>query len=117
MNREQRRKQSKSGLIKQFLDDLSMANKFKGNIEGDWPIHDGDKVTLNLEEIRKHPGYERKLPAYRRFCEMNAGRVFTVCIDPNMRNSVVCLKEDQTKPKWLFWIGDLTKVMEDNVKG
>lgn len=58
MNREQRRKQSKSGLIKQFLDDLSMANKFKGIIEGDWPIHDGDKVTLNLEEIRKHPGYE-----------------------------------------------------------
>ena len=58
MNREQRRKQSKSGLIKQFLDDLSMAN--------------------------------------------------------NMRNSVVCLKEDQTKPKWLFWIGDLTKVTEDD---
>ena len=48
MNREQRRKQSKSGLIKQYLDDLSMANKFKGIIGVDWPVHDGDKVTLNL---------------------------------------------------------------------
>lgn len=115
MNREQRRHVSKSGLIKQFLDDLSVANKFKAIIEDDWPIHDGEKVRLNLEVIKKHPGYGRKMPAYRQFCEMNAGRVFTVGIDPDMRRSVVYLKEDRTEPKWLFWIGDLEKVTEDNI--
>lgn len=113
MNREQRRHPSKKTLIKQFLDDLSTANKFKDIIEGEWPIHDGDKVRINLEVIKGHPGYAKTLPAYKKFCETNAGRVFTAGIDPDMRRSIAYLKEDTTQPKWLFWIGDLEKVVEE----
>lgn len=102
--------QSKASRAKQLLDDLSTINKFKNIIEGDWPIKEGDKVRLNLEVIKKHPGYSQKLPTYRRFCEENADTVFTVEYDRKVHNGVVSLVEDTTSPKWLFWIGDLEKV-------
>lgn len=100
----------KAKQIKKLLDDLSEVKKFKDIIEGDWPIKDGDKVRLNLDVIKKHPGYSQKLPAYRRFCEENAETVFTARYDKKLRQSVVSFEEDTTSPKWLFWIGDLEKV-------
>lgn len=109
MDRQQRRHQPKAAHVKQLLDDMSAIKKFKEAIEGDWPIKEGDKVQLNLDAIKKHPGYEQRLPAYQKFCEENADKVFTVVYDKNSRNSVVSLAEDESKPKWLFWIGDLKK--------
>lgn len=114
MNREERRHPTKSAKVKQLLDDISAVRKFKDAIEGDWPIKDGDKVQLNLDVIKRHQGYEKRLPAYRRFCEENAGKIFTVVYDTNLRQSVVYLAEDTTEPKWLFWIGDLKKVSQQH---
>lgn len=96
--------------IKQILDDISTINKLKDIIEGDWPIKAGDKVQLNLSAIVNRPGYDKMLPAYRRFCEESEGKIFTAEYDKNVRQSMVCLAEDTTSPKWLFWIGDLVKV-------
>lgn len=111
MNREERRRKRKPVDVGQLLRDMTAANQFKDIIEGDWPIHEGDKVRLNLEAITKHPDYDRKLPGYRKFVEENAGRVFTVGLCANINPSVVYLKEDQT---WLFWIGDLEKIQDSD---
>ena len=110
MNREERRRTAKNGTFMGVLNDIKMANQFKAAIEGAWPIKEGDKVKLNLDAIMKHPGYQQQLPAYRKFCEENTETVFTVAYDERLRQSIVCLVEDKTEPKWLFWIGDLTKV-------
>lgn len=103
----------KSIRIRKILDDMSTANKFKSIIEGDWPVKEGDKVRLNLDAIKSHPDYEQRLPEYRKFCEENVGKVFTAMFDEKLRKSVVCLAEDTTNPKWLFWIGDLEKISKD----
>ena len=45
---------------------------------------------------------------------LNKDTVFTVEYDEKYKNkpSLVCLKEDTTDPKWLFWVGDLIEVKE-----
>lgn len=110
MNRQQRRHPSESAKMKQLLENMNAVKEFNDIISGDWPIKEGDKVQLDLETIKKHPCYEQRMPAYQKFCEENAGKIFTAVYDKSLRPSVVCLAEDKTEPKWLFWIGDLKKV-------
>lgn len=69
-------------------------------------------MQLDIDRIKQHPGWDDRRPEYREFCESNVGCTFTVEYD-NARESshwLVCLAEDQTVPKWLFWSGDLKKV-------
>lgn len=113
MNREERRHPQKIAQTKQLISTMSEIQKYKDAIEGDWPLKAGDKVQLNLDAIVNRQGYTKTLPAYQKFCEENAGKTFTVEYDKNLRQSLVCLAEDTTKPKWLFWIGDLTKVRSE----
>lgn len=110
MNRTERRHPKRSIDVRQALRDFSTIKKVRKAIEDGWQFEQGDKVQLNLEKIRGRPDYEQRLPAYRRFCEENAGRVFTVEYSGDMNPSVVCLAEDESKPKWLFWTGDLKAV-------
>lgn len=110
MNRNERRHPSRATEVKQLFDTICEVKKYKDIIEGDWPIKEGDKVRLNLDAITKRRGYEGTLPLYRKFCEENVGKTFTVKYENNLRQSVVCFEEDTTEPKWLFWIGDLIKV-------
>ncbi len=109
MNRIERRRLSKAGQTRQFLDDLSKIAEIKKAMK-DLVLQPGDKVRLNMETITSAKGYDKKLPAYKAFCENNAGRVFTVEYVDGMHPSVVCLAEDESSPKWLFWTGDLKAV-------
>lgn len=110
MNRAERRHPSKAGQVRQILDDLSKIAEIKKAMDGDWTFKPGDKVMLNMDVITAAQGYGKKLPAYKAFCERNADRVFTVEYVDGMRPSVVCLIEDESNPKWLFWTGDLKAV-------
>lgn len=110
MNRAEKRHPSKAGQIRQILDDMSKVKKIQQAMESDWPFQPGDKVKLNMEAITGAPGYDKRLPAYKAFCENNAGRSFTVEYAEGMNPSVVCLAEDESTPKWLFWVGDLKAV-------
>ncbi len=111
MTRAKRRKKPLN--MRQVLKDFSTISKLKKAIEEGWQFKPGDKVQLNLESIRGHPEYKRRVSAYREFWEKNAGRIFTVEYDSGMNPSVVSLAEDESKPKWLFWIGDLKAVGND----
>lgn len=110
MNRAERRHPSKAGQVRQILGDLSKIAEIKKAMEDGWTFQPGDKVMLNIDAITAAKGYDKKLPAYRAFCESNTGRVFTVEYVDGMRPSVVCLAEDESNPKWLFWAGDLKAV-------
>ena len=110
MNREERRHPKKSRYVRQILQDFSAIIKIKQALEKDWELQPGDKVRLNLEGIKRHPDYDQKNPQYKSFCEKNANRVFTVEYSKGLKPSVVCLAEDESNPKWLFWMGDLKKL-------
>jgi hypothetical protein len=110
MNRAERRHPPKAGQVRQILDDLNKIEKIKQAMNDSWPFRPGDKVMLNMDAITSRKGYDQKLPAYKAFCESNTGQVFTVEYVEGMHPSVVCLAEDESTPKWLFWVGDLKAV-------
>lgn len=110
MNRAERRRPSKAGEVRKIMEDLSAIQKVKKAMADDWPFQPGDKVKLDLEKIKEEKGYDQKLPAYKQFCEQNTERVFTVEYVDGMNPSVVCLAEDESTPKWLFWAGSLKAV-------
>jgi len=113
MNREQRRK-----LIKEFektgltsaqakrLLEIHEAPDLKGNLK------EGDRVKLNLKSIQEHPDWHTMNPKWKQFVEDNKDVVFTVEYDKDKKDnpSMVCLTEDTTDPKWLWYVGDLERV-------
>ena len=107
MNREERRHPSKAARVRKIIEDFNTVRKIQKALGGGWTYEPGDKVKLDMEKIMADKEYDRKLPTYRAFCEANAERVFTVEYVAGMNPSVVCLAEDESNPKWLFWIGHL----------
>ena len=77
-------------------------------------IEQGSKVKLNIKQIKSHPDHKKKTKAYRDWIDSHAEDIFTVEYDKNNNPLVlVCLKEDTTSPKWLFWTGDLIEVKDN----
>lgn len=72
---------------------------------------EGTKVMLNLSRIRNHPDFSKFSFAYRYFVEHNNRKIFTVEYEKNRDPIVVVLKEDLTRPKWLFCVSDLSQVL------
>ena len=77
----------------------------------DLSIAEGTQVLLNIERIQKHPDYEVYAERYKEFLSNNVNTVFTVEYNNNdeINPLWVCLKEDTTIPKWLFYVGDLRR--------
>ena len=109
MNREQRRKLNLSIKESAVLTDLINMAKIKKALD-DWkPIPEGTKVKLNMEKITSHPDWNPNPTDWnhRRYVDwinVHKDDVFTIEYDPNHLKDLqmLCLKEDTTKPKWLF---------------
>ena len=111
MNREQKRQLAKD--IKKASKtsksiDISFLGNRKSNRQG-LSIPEGSKVQLKVEKMNKHPDWNKLDERYRSFIEENIDTIFTVEYDEKYQREPlwVCLKEDQTPIKWLFYIGDL----------
>lgn len=72
-------------------------------------LFEGDKVKLNVAKIKSHPSWEGYDKEYKAFVENHDGIVFTVEYDKNKtdRPNLICLKEDTSRQRWMFWDGDL----------
>ena len=68
----------------------------------------GDKVQININSIKSRQDYERLSSKYKRFVEDAAGKTFTVCDEG--RHELYSLLEH---PEWLFWSGDLVRVVKN----
>lgn len=77
-------------------------------------LKEGTKVKINVNKLRKEKNYYKRRIDWRNFIETNIDKIFTVEYDANKKENpaLVCLKEDNTSPKWLFYIGDLIQVEE-----
>ena len=76
-------------------------------------IQAGEKVKLNYDLITSRPSYAGLTQRYVDWIEANKNNVFTVECVPNYEHKnpvIVELVEDESFPKWLFWIGDLVRV-------
>ena len=78
---------------------------------------EGEKVTLDYNRIISYPDWKQMREDYRNWVTEHKNDIFTVEFDPLKKerqtadyNSLVQFVEDETKPKWLFWAGDLIPV-------
>ena len=79
-----------------------------------YPLEEGTKVKLNWELIKRHPDWKIQRKDYKEWVEAHKDEVFTVEWDENRKRNntsdkkfLVCLKEDETDPKWLFYSSTL----------
>ena len=115
INREQKRKYTQKLKAKGYSKtDIDLFLRYKELSKASDVLPEGINVKLDIDNIKSYPDYERLTEKYRNWVEENKDETFTVEYDENKKvNPVtVCLKEDESNPKWLFWVGDL-KVIGD----
>ena len=91
-----------------------MKRRFKKEIipnEKGIVFKEGTKVMINSKRIKSHPDYSKYSFSYRYFIEHNNKKIFTVEYEKNRDPVIVVLKEDLTRPRWLFYVGDLSEVV------
>lgn len=113
MNREQKRK-AQSALRKKGYSEKQIESYFiiKERKEQAGKYAEGDRVQLDIQKLISHPNWPRMRPEYREWVLAHKGQTLTVQYDPKRKDkpSLVCLEEDETIPKWLFFVGDLKAV-------
>lgn len=119
MNREERRtavkKLTKKGLTKESA--ITFVKRMDSITTNPITAWEGEKVTLDYNRIISYPDWKQMREDYRNWVTEHKNDIFTVEFDPLKKerqtadyNSLVQFVEDETKPKWLFWAGDLIPV-------
>ena len=110
MNREQRRaltkRAQKDGMSKELAKTYAEIASGTGEHTKPQDFEEGDNIRLNIEAIKARKNYERMSPMYKEFVEAAGDTVFTAHVE---RANMISLAEE---PKWLFWSGDLVKVVD-----
>ena len=77
-------------------------------------IPEGTKVKIDVEKLQKEKTYNKRNVKWREFIENNKDTIFTVEYDRDKKDNpkMVCLKEDTSPVKWLFFVGDLIVIKE-----
>ena len=115
MNREQKRAFVKKSKKRSVSADAAKAyaeiiSNGAGETSPKQDIVEGEKVKLNVENLKARQNYERMTDLYKEFIDANVNTVFTAHVE---RPTLISLKEE---PKWLFWCGDLIKVKKDGLE-
>ncbi len=112
MNREQRRVvQKKTGASANMIKAAEKLTSQGTPLETP-TIPEGTKVKINVDKIFSETGFADRMPRFRQFVQESRDKIFTVEYDPEHRDrpTLVCLKEDPSEVKWLWYIGDLEVV-------
>lgn len=113
MNRKERRAQAKY-LQKTVKMSKEQAKEYVERQYSHQQLEEGTKVKLNWELIKRHPDWKIQREDYRTWVEAHKDEVFTVEWDESRKKNnskdkkmLVCLAEDTTEPKWLFFTSTL----------
>ena len=115
LNRTQRRELVKRLKSRGYNDEQILTFiKMREERELALSFKEGDKVMLDIDAIMNDVNYDRKRSVYKLWVAEHANDVFTIEYDHRHKDnpSLVCLAEDKTLPKWLFYVGDLKKIEE-----
>ncbi len=74
------------------------------------PLHEGERVRLNVDRIMNRKDYTRLTEEYRSFVESSRGKTFTVHLHRKRKDGFSAMIELAEQPKWLFWYDDLIRV-------
>lgn len=112
MNREQRRAVQKKTGVSANLIKAAEHLMSQGTPLEIPTIPEGTKVKIKVDKIFQETGFADRMPRFRKFVQEARDKIFTVEYDPEHRDrpSLVCLKEDPSEVKWLWYIGDLEVV-------
>ena len=106
MNRADRRRLAKSKnkfSFEKFMDVYKVMKEYEA-------IPEGVKVRIDRKKLEERQSVS---PQFKQWLDENSDKTFTVTYETASTNKhFVCLKEDKTEPKWLFWEGNLI-VQED----
>lgn len=110
MNREQRRKMvkiaTKNGVSKEHAKAYATISQGTGAHTEAKHFDEDDKLMLDIAAIKNRKNYPVMNPKYKAFVESSVGKVFTAHKE---NANMISLKEE---PSWLFWSGDLIKVVD-----
>ena len=110
MNREQRRKMvkiaTKNGVSKEHAKAYAVISQGTGAHTDAKPFEEDDKLMLDITAIKSRKNYAVMNPKYKEFVESSEGKIFTAHKE---NDNLISLKEDS---RWLFWSGDLIKVVD-----
>ena len=128
MNRKERRAQAKY-LQKTVKMSKEQAKEYIERQYSHQQLEEGTKVKLNWELIRRHLDWKIQRKDFKEWVEAHKDEVFTVEWDKKRKENnsrdkkmLVCLAEDTTEPKWLFFTSTLipqavaTITMEDGTE-
>ncbi len=108
MNRECRRALSKKLRDKDARNRAADALESLGDAIND-VIHDGDLVTLDVQQIMGRKEYPRMQEGYRNFVESNRGKIFVAHPHHARADGFSAIMELEGTD-WTFWCGDLIRV-------
>ena len=77
-----------------------------GEISRPLKFFEGDKFKLDIDKIKARKNYERMTDNYKKFVDDNANTVLTAHVEGRAMISAI------EEPRWLFWSGDLIRVVE-----
>lgn len=117
MNREQKRKAIKSLTAKGYTAEQAEGLLIiKAAAESKKFLKEGDIVKLNVPQMMSRPEWktdvDQNKARFQAWVLAHRDEVLTVEYDKNHTKdpAIVCVREDETNPKWMFWEGDLDVV-------
>lgn len=114
MNREEKRKTMKSFTAKGYTaKQTERLLMIKSVVASKKFLKEGDRVKINIPQMQSRPEWKSNVDQnksqFQAWVLDHRDEVLTVEYDKNHTKDpvIVCLKEDDTDPKWMFWEGDL----------
>ncbi len=74
-------------------------------------FRNGDRVRIDVAKIKKRKLYTSLADPYKNFVDQNKDTVFTI---QRISDTIVTFRENSA---FLFWVGDLIKVKDEDIKG
>ena len=102
----------RGNLKKRDIKDLLRQVRNAQGKKPDWYLHEGDKVTVDVDRIMSRKEFKNLQPEYQQFIRIVKGAVFTAHIYRKRNDGFATLVELVESPKWLFVESDLLKVKD-----
>lgn len=97
---------TKNGVSKEHAKAYAVISQGTGAHTEAKHFEEDDKLMLDITAIKNRKNYPVMNPKYKAFVESSEGKIFTAHKE---NTNMISLKEE---PQWLFWSGDLIKVID-----
>lgn len=94
---------------------VKLPKRILPRITGPPDLQVGDRVRLNVKQIKSASDYERRLPAYKEFVETHTSSSFIISRVRRSSDDTMCIVELEDTI-WWFWSGEVKKIHNQSRK-